>query len=841
MASPECIAEISKAVGRDLTNDEVDNIERSVDTRAKRKLRENAGMGSEQAYLEAAADFATEAQVTAIIAKRNAMLNMHRTAEAIDFVSKQFADRPGLGLESLMVGTNRLRQGGRMSAMAEQSSLKGYYTRGFLVDVQTLGKEKWDLFVSGAIDREISQELWEIDRAGGKSGVSGSDEARAIAEKMAKWQDMARVDANKAGAWVKKMPGYIVRQSHDMFKLKKAGFEKWRETVLPLLDERTFDDVTDRESFLNGAYDGLSSGVHLAAPGDGLPAGIRHGQSVARAMSQDRLLHFKSADAWFDYNSEFGHGNLRESLLFGLDRTARDTGLMRVWGPNPRETYDRVVSSLMNTKGKPVIRSKFKSDLSWLDYRFAEIDGSAHIPGNVMGAKWAAVVRGGQSVSKLGYAMISGFSDIGLIASELNYQGENFLSGMATALGSLRGKSAAEKEILGGIGIMSDSLRAAAGSRLSGDDSMPGVMSGLLRTFFKWNGLTWWTDSLRDGVALAMSNRLAVNSGVSWSALDGDLKRVMGLFGLDGDKWELLRGVAVQKADGKSFMSPEGARNIPDESIISVLQSKGQKATPASVRRYREEIESQLRAYFVDRVEYAVITPDARTNAILHRGTRPGTALGELDRFAIQFKSFPTAVIQKSLGREIYGRGADTFGQGLKGKNGELYGLAKIIIATSILGYISTATKDILKGKEPRNPLSKATILASMTQGGGLGIYGDYLFGQYSRYGHSPMETGAGPTAGGLTDLFLLAKQAADVPGLLTEENSRKYLAGDALRFTLSNTPFANLFYTKAALDYFIVYQMQEAINPGYLRRMERKMERNNSQKFLVSPSAVYQ
>jgi hypothetical protein len=52
-----------------------------------------------------------------------------------------------------------------------------------------------------------------------------------------------------------------------------------------------------------------------------------------------------------------------------------------------------------------------------------------------------------------------------------------------------------------------------------------------------------------------------------------------------------------------------------------------------------------------------------------------------------------------------------------------------------------------------------------------------------------------------------------------------KALAGDdvaanSLRVALNHTPFINLFYTRMALDYLVLYRMQEAVNPGYLRRM---------------------
>jgi len=64
-------------------------------------------------------------------------------------------------------------------------------------------------------------------------------------------------------------------------------------------------------------------------------------------------------------------------------------------------------------------------------------------------------------------------------------------------------------------------------------------------------------------------------------------------------------------------------------------------------------------------------------------------------------------------------------------------------------------------------------------------------------------------------------------------------VAAESLRLILNHTPFINLFYTRIALDYMIIYRMQEALNPGYLRRMERRVEKENGQTYLVRPSEI--
>jgi hypothetical protein len=68
-------------------------------------------------------------------------------------------------------------------------------------------------------------------------------------------------------------------------------------------------------------------------------------------------------------------------------------------------------------------------------------------------------------------------------------------------------------------------------------------------------------------------------------------------------------------------------------------------------------------------------------------------------------------------------------------------------VTSTVLGYAAMTAKDMLKGKTPRDPKDPNTIIKAFTQGGGAGIYGDFLFGEYNRFGQSPLETAAGPDA----------------------------------------------------------------------------------------------
>jgi hypothetical protein len=158
-----------------------------------------------------------------------------------------------------------------------------------------------------------------------------------------------------------------------------------------------------------------------------------------------------------------------------------------------------------------------------------------------------------------------------------------------------------------------------------------------------------------------------------------------------------------------------------------------------------------------------------------------------------------------------------------------------MMIGTTVMGYLSMSLKDILKGKSPAevfdedNGLNFKTFQRAFLQGGGAGIYGDFVLGEFNRFGQSPLETFAGPTFGLANDTLKLAAKIRDGKVDATTTG--------AFRILVSNTPFANLFYTKAALDYFFIYGIMEHTNPGYLRRMERRIKKDTGQTYYLPPS----
>lgn len=850
MAAQDCIDAAEKAAGGKLNLAQIAEAIEVLQERQKQLMATDASLSAEDAALRAADELGAEAMQAASYKKRAAFINARRRAEALSYLRSNWADQPVLGAESFLVGTNLARTGSRASVSVEQSQLANSYVGGLLSDLEIAGN--LDALSSGMFDDDIAKALWRLrDQSPDMKDIPSV--AVDIAKTIGKWQDTARLNANKAGAMIGKLDNYITKQSHDPLRIRAAGKDAWIAKILPRLSPETFKGG-DPYEFMSATYDGLASGVHFKSTG--APAGAFTGpRNIAKQVSQERVLHFRSAEDWTAYNREFGMGNIRESVIGSLSMLGESTALMKRLGTNPESNWNQVLDTFAkDLKGSPEKMKAFDDARKrMLKNRFNEVDGTTRIPVDGDLARYSSIARAWVNMTSLGASIASSVTDIPVAASELRYQGRGMLSGMGELIKGLTTgrKTKEERQILSMLGVYMEGMRGATTNRFSVDDTLPGQVSKWQNLFFRMNLQSWWTDTHRASSGLSMSNYLASNADQAFDALPKELSRALDLYGIDAGRWDLMRGAQLSEANGRKFMTTQDFANIPDESLSAYLESQGRTANKQSIAELREELSGQLRSYISDRVSYAVLEPDARTRAVLRQGSQPGTVTGEMARFFGQFKSFGVSFTQKAAGRELYGRDyiPTEFGDGswitrpfrelwqaasTGSPRAQFMGMVNLIAWSTAFGYMALAAKDLIKGREPRDPLDPKVWMASLVQGGGFGIYTDFLFGEASRFGNKPLETLAGPfasRAAGALDVVQQARLAA------TGEDVD--LASKLFRLGQSSTPFANLFYIKPILDYLIFYRIQEWMNPGSLRRMEQRVQRENNQQFLLRPSEV--
>ena len=837
MPAANCIKRIEDAMQGAPLADQVRMAEE-----ADRIVKDSVGLSEDQIFAKLEQSILDQT-IAKKIEARNTALNSVARRQIDQFVSG-FEGDPALGFEALLVGINDVKMGSRRSVANMQASLQESYMAGMVADIEDIGRTAFDAFTSGDLDLDIARALWKIDNGDDFSGITA--DAVGVAKVLHKWQEKARIDANEAGAYIKKLPGYITRQSHDMDKIRNAGFAEWRRTIEPLLDERTFEGVEDREAFLDSAFQGLSTGIHFGA---GSVPGLKGTKNIAKAASQERVLHFRQADGWFQYNERFGRGGLVDTVMQGMRMSGQNTGLLKVLGPNAEGNYDLAVESILKDLRKTDPSgavSLANAQKGRLDNFVKQVTGASNIPGSAMGAQIGQVVRAYESLTNLGGAVISSIADVPVGASEMRYQGKGFLDAYGSALkngaGAIgdMGKSIANRRltvrnkqsrrVLAELGVSLDATTGLFTSRFDPQgEAIPGRVSNAMRTFFRLNGLTLWTDSMRAGSMIGMAQHVGDLSAMSFGRIPKGLQDTLTLFGIGRAEWDLIRSVGAKEFDGVDgkYLTPEMLDGIDDGLLSNHLESISVKPTEFQIKKLKTDLKDSLRGYYVDRSQFAVIEPDAKTRSIMLRDSQPGTVAGELLRYLTQFKAFPFAIVQKVWGREIRGR---------EGRGSSVAGMAEFMTASMIFGYLAMSAKDIAKNREPRDPADPKTAVAAFLQGGAAGIYGDFLFGDVkNRFGGGLVSTLAGPTAGTLDRIATIYGKARDGEDAGIDLFRLAYqTAPAAASVAYPPASVINAVYVKATLDHLIYYNVMESLSPGYKRRMERRLKKENDQEVLI-------
>lgn len=822
MSFESCIETIKAAAGRDLSDEELDDLLTALQARQKYIVAKGFVGDSAEAAMAAAEELANNIKLAAVIERRNAAINLTKRIEKVAWVQKNFGNNIAEGLEAILVGVNRAKTGAREGAAQLQHAIKQTYLAGITADLERIGH--MDLFASGAMDRDVARALWAIGKESeGTDHAALPREAVAIAKVVNKWQEVSRLDANEAGAWIGKTDGYIVRQTHDAEKIRGKGTDAdylaWRDKALQYFDlprMQAEQGFVDAEKMLRSTWINLASGTHLKNTRE--VSGFKGPGNLAKRLSQDRIIQFKDADSWFDYNQQFGLRNLREAVAAGLSKSADALGLLRSLGTNPESLFETIKTDLIkaaNDAGRVEVADQIKKREEQLGNYMRAIDGSMNIPGNAMLARGAANLRAWKMMSSLGSMVFSQLNDIAVYGSGTRYQGRGMFTGMAEAMAGLGRslKPAERRDLLSSLGVVLDNAIGEIGRV----DSMmnPGRMAKAQQLFMKMNLGEWWVSHMRASAAMGMSHDMALQAGKAFGELNPDFQRILSTYNIGEAEWGHIRSAELKQVDGKDFITPEQVTN--------------------------KETADKLRTYLTDQTQFLALEPDAKTRAILLRGTQAGTKMGEFMRFVMQFKSFTGAYMQKILGRELYGRGYEgsSILGALRNGNGELQGLAQLIVTSTIMGYASLQLKALSKGQVVTEPKDRGQaaqqFLAAMLQGGGMGIYGDFLFGQASRFGGGMLETAAGPVISeGARIADLYHKFLGDSVEQGPTEAARR-AGANVYREVIGNTPFINLFYSKMALDYLVHYRVQEQLNPGYLNRVKANTAQQQRE-FLVTP-----
>ena len=191
---------------------------------------------------------------------------------------------------------------------------------------------------------------------------------------------------------------------------------------------------------------------------------------------------------------------------------------------------------------------------------------------------------------------------------------------------------------------------------------------------------------------------------------------------------------------------------------------------------------------------------------------------------------FPITVLQLHMQRLIAQRGITSKAQ---------YA-AWLFLGTTVVGALGEQLSQISKGRDPLNMEDPKFWAKSAMRGGGIGLFGDFLFADQNRYGGGIVNSLAGPVLGSQVPAALKLT-LGNIQELAAEGEARN--AGRELsRFVEANLPGRSLWYGRLAMERLIFDELEAAIDPNAsksFRLIEQGARRDYRQRFWWRPGTT--
>ena len=829
---PECIQAVTQAIGRSLTQAEIQGIENRVRRNMKQLAQTDPTWQSKTSadrLNEAAAKSAKDLVEEANLKKKRVALTI-LAHDRIDSFMKRFPDQPLEGLDRLLAFSSDGKSGIQSIESATRAIRDDSLSRMLDVIEQTKGKFM-GLFQDEAGNLALVRGLHGQD--------SGSATAKAAAKAFQGVAEQLRQRFNRAGGDIGQLDDWSMPRDHSQIKVANdqakwvGDHVQWVNRSKYMKEDGTPMSDAELTDFLNHAWQTLATGgTNKMQPGQAAGNGMR-----ANRGSESRQIHYKDAESFIAAQKAYGERNLLELLIGHVERASRDIALVETLGPNPNNQmrYFLDEGQKATDAAKPKLAKKTEKQRKKIEYLYEEVAGTREPPVSAALANGFDTYRSLNVASRLGSAVITSITDQGTLGLTASMNGMPVMQVFANELRMMNPADATDRRLAqrAGLGLnqLIGSLNRFGADGLGTTEEVAGRVSKFSQTaatkVMQASGMNALTAGSQRAFGAVMMDTLGDMSRrhQSLAAMDkADSKRLIGQ-GVTETDWSVWRLAQPEdwRGSGDTVLTANSIYRIADADLVSL--AKQLKTTP---QRLKDQAATKLLGTVLDETNMAIIEPGAREKAMMHGGVERGTWKGELVRSFWQFKSFSIAMLMRHAKRGMAQEGW--------GKAGYL---ASLVATTTVLGGMAIQLGEIAMGRDPKDITSDKKWgvpglqfgIASFLKGGSLGLYGDFLFSDTSQGGSSPLAAIGGPIAGDLEAIFKLKDNAAD-----GEVNQT---GGKLVRLAKSHTPFANLWYTKAATDHLIFNQMQEYFSPGYLRRMRQRAKKEFGQSYWWDPKDV--
>ena len=595
-------------------------------------------------------------------------------------------------------------------------------------------------------------------------------------------------------------------------------------------------DNDPRELMLWRAYRRMSSARgELLGPESNFDA-VPEGGNLAVRVSKGKVFHWASVEDQLQMRQWYSREPYFAGLVRTAERTGHDMALMEDYSPDIQHGFRDMQKQLYDAARSEGARKAIMG--TPLTVPWEVLNGSANIPVSLRMAEIFKNIRSSEIATKLGSVVLSKPSDMSFYSQTMTRAGASFLQSMGWAADHLANLADPQRRAaarMWGAGLRQFKGRVVA--PWVTDDARPGRMAYMAAQSQRFNGFSQFNTGFESLIVGGLQQLLGSNAEKGFYEIDNEVRQRLLQYEIEEPEWNIFRQAHAGLAeDGEKYWTHDAFDQLAKEQPDLASQIYRTKSLFAGF--FHDQMRLGLNEPTA-RMEMAARAPFA-TMGLSGPILKKGEFWGEIAASLFQFKKF----VGQAFGRHFI----PAFSSMMRGDAGPM---VQLLMTGALTGYLSMQMKAFSKGVIPRTPqqlidehpgMSTAEAWtkvwgAALAQGGGLGLYGDYLFGELDRNNKEFDATSfMGPAAGQATQV-LQAFQHAITGNDLDPETGHRMLWGELARLTGSNIPVINTWYTRLAIDYLLLWRLQEAASPGYLARYQSKQQQQAGTRYWFAPT----
>lgn len=843
---PACEAAVEAALGRKPTKGELDSIETRIFSSMRDLQAKDPGrwrMLSRDQRLQEGAKLARQKTLEDVTrAQSNTIRDMEIKADQ------------QRRLESFKPGTGKGE--GQLAALRQRA----------VYDAEARGGDLSVEMKRKSVFRDLTRRLEDIGGRGKFWGMVQDPLEQRDLMKAIRDEPTGKPQVDQAGATVRKVMDEALQQMQDA-GININRLDDWH-TPQPWAWEKV---GADREQFIRDALDAIDPDRYINQDGSPMTAvereklvrasaetlgtngsnkraekqGTGFSGTVGGSRNAPRQLFFKNAEAYSSMMDKYGSAdNVHAMLLHHLNGVSRDIAAVRSFGRDADNFFPQMVEKAFTNDAKevkgatPEKREKALQKLEKLKKRtlkewqaMRQPDHPGSMPGWV---KVSQAIRGLAGSTLLGSSTLSAIPDLQMAVGYSRLQGV----ARSKVLGNIgEGLNPANRKTISRLGIVVDGLESAA-NRFGSEELGPHGIRFLNHVVHVGSGLRMWDRGMAHGVSASIMDMLGEHvSKTDYAALDPKTAQYVEKRGITPDIWNTWKLADLDTGqDGtRTMLTPDAIYDIPDAKLQPLaeqrLAAREGKVTPDEVAKETRNLRAEAAQHLIGTALHEV-QAGARGGAGSTVADQIGLMLDPGDRGTLRHELASWLLFLKQTPLGIFKTHMFDVPRGLDDWQSAMAYRAKFMAGSAALGALSLEVKNLVNGQDPEDLLTRKGLGKILVASGGLGMYGDFMFGDKGDHQNGALAKLLGPGATMIEDAINLGYNAktASVGDAEGGESVRPdQIGAQALRFARNYTaPLTRLWYVKAAFNHMVYDQLMNNLSPGYSDRVQQRMAQRN-------------